>query len=68
MIEKESYRALLLTERGGPARRIRLQPIRMGDIFDKNGEYFLFCRNFWNELWSLTPSFDLSFLSVYGNL
>ena len=42
MIEKESYRALWLTERGGPARRIRLQPIKMVGHFSTKMENISF--------------------------
>ena len=61
MIEKESYRALLLTERGGPAWRIRLQPIRMGDIFRQKWRIFPFLSKFLERIVESHVKFRLEF-------
>lgn len=39
-----------------------------GIIFDKKGKFFLFCRKIWHDFSGVAASFDLCFLSVYGNL
>ncbi len=41
---------------------------KMVIIFDKIGKFFLFCRKFKDDFLKKVPHFDLSFLSVYGNL
>ena len=49
---------------GELGRRNRMSVI----FFDKNGKIFQFCRKIWYDFSVITASFDLSFLSVYGNL